>query len=652
MATKADPQIVQKALDQSRAQRTQITRGAPLPIDTVHIVGNCTQCGRIGFTVLGFPDPPYAGPQGQPRFRNASELQRFLEDLLKRPPPMPSPEDKNNGTQCACGAPADPREIAGLRFMHAMPGSGAELIAEGLRGGGSLLLSAAGESLGGDDFKWKIYRAPADGIEAVIANTIDDAAIEKSFGRPLTLAFAWKRILDAAKAGKETLEAVEAGYWIYAGPRENTALEKQIADTIAGDRDRADYPLVSLGQKAPMPVGPAWQQWAYEHAQGIGKGDLRAGVVLDMSVVRKMVVSALGRLQIATREEQDGKVLSAEIGDARWPIETVIVALGAAHLGWTLSETVAAAVGEAAARVQVLGQFLAAVRKARPEVEFVVDGMRLNPKRKDGTLGRPVNLLVTPFRLQPGTPEFDREVRFVCDDLAKDADVTRLCPCGAKAFIAARLFPQNVVDEFKKSTGDKSPWVIDSWPAGAPKAALLATISCDMHVRIPGEQELIAAGISKEGFDRRLSEDLSNSIFAVDVSMHEDKAKKRALLAYGPLVASVVMNDHLVSALHDACGRPLRATQVEAQVTTPNCLALYEEGFDDDQLDKVLEAGAAQDGVPPGAPTPFSLTWDVQLNAAPVGRFQNLYPQQQQPGQPGQPGQPAPPPQRGAPRSR
>ncbi len=649
--SKADPQIVQKALDQARAQRSQITRGAPLPIDTAHLVGNCTQCGRVGATVLGFPDPPYAGPQGRPRFRNAGELKRFIEeDLLKRPPPMPSPEDKNNGQVCACGAPADPREIAGIRLMHAMPGSGAELIVEGVRGGGSLLLSAAGESLGGDDFKWKMYKAPLDGIEAEISNGVDDASIEKAFGRPLTLAHAWKRLLDAAQNGKETLEEVEPGYWIFAGPRENVALDKQIKDTIGENKDRGEYPLVSLAQKAPMPMGPSWPQWAFEHAQAIGKGDMRAGVILDLGTVRKMISSSLSRLQIGAREEQEGRLITAEIGDARWPMEPIIVALGAGHLGWTLAETVAAAVGESAARVQMLAQFLQAIRKARPEIEFKVDGMRLNVHRKDGTMGRPVNLLVTPFRLQPGTPEFDREVRFVCDELPKGTDVTKQCPCGAKAFIAARLFPYNVVDEFKKTTGDKLPWVVDSWPADAPKAALLGTISCDLHVRIPQEAELMAAGITKESFDKRLAEDLPNSIFAVDVSMHEDKAKKRALLAYGPLVASVVMNDHLVSALHDACGRPLRAQQLEAQVTTPNVLCMYEEGFDDDQLDRVLEAGAAQDGIPPGAPTPFSLTWDVQLNAAPVGRFQNLYPQQQQPGQPGAP--PAGPPQRGAPRSR
>ena len=64
-------------------------------------------------------------------------------------------------------------------------------------------------------------------------------------------------VTEAARGGKETLEQVEPGYWLYAGPRENTALEQQIKDTIAGGTERGDYPLVSLGKHAPMPAGPA-----------------------------------------------------------------------------------------------------------------------------------------------------------------------------------------------------------------------------------------------------------------------------------------------------------------------------------------------------------------------------------------------------------
>jgi hypothetical protein len=45
---------------------------------------------------------------------------------------MPMQTDKDNGRTCVCGAPADPREVQGVRFIHAMPGAGAEITASEL----------------------------------------------------------------------------------------------------------------------------------------------------------------------------------------------------------------------------------------------------------------------------------------------------------------------------------------------------------------------------------------------------------------------------------------------------------------------------------------------------------------------------------------
>ncbi len=640
MVTKADPLSLRRALDSARNQRNQIVRGALLPIDTAHVFGACPNCGRLGSSVLGFPDPPYAGQPGQPRFRNAFELTRFLDTLVTQPGPMPAPDDRNQGKQCACGAPVQSREVAGVRYMHAMPGAGAELIAEGVAGGGSLILAPSGRAAEGEKFSWRLFRAPVDGNEHEVDGGLDDGAIEKAFGRPLTLAQTWKKVLDAAKAGTETVHRVEAGYWIWAGPTADKSLDAKVAELVKQNPSSVARGLTELGKDTPLPVGPAWPFWAFEHAKAIESHELRAGVILDMDAIKRSITTQLDRMNVGWREQTTahGPVITSFVGEATWQIELQIVAFGAAHLGWTLAETVAAAVGESSARLQVLGQFIAAIRKARPEIEFKVDGLKMTPARKDGTHGRPINLAVTPFRFQPGTPEFDREVRFCCDELAKDADATRSCPCGVKAFVAARLFPWQVVEEFRRATEGKSPYIVQSWPEENPKAALLATISCEQHVRVPAADELAAAGLTPETFDKRLATDLSNSIFAVDVSMHEDAKKNRALMVYGPLVASVVMNDHLVSALHDACGRPLRAKQVEAQVCTPNMLVMYEEGFDDDQLDRVLEMGSTADGLPPGADPPFSLTWDVRLDAAPVGRFMNLRPPPPEAGGQGQAG--------------
>lgn len=665
MSETVDSAAVRRALEQARGQRTQITRGAPLPIDTAHVVGACPSCGTLGATILGFPDPPYAGPQGQPRYRNAQELTRFIEEIFKNPPPMPAPEDpadtKTNPPQwrgiCKCGAKvappqpdqrtgkmvgdpdATPRRVCGVRFIKAMPGSGAELVVEALSGEGGSKPYADGDTLG-----LRVLRAPLDGLEADVADKLDDESITKGFGRPLTLAQAWKRALDQAAEGAEVIEQVEPGYWIWAGPKDNTSLDQKIEETIGGNAARGNFSLLAIPQLAPMPQGPAFPQWAYEHAEKVLKGDLRAGVVLDQAVVKKLVQTQLERISLTWQEQANGAVVMAFAGEMRWPVEVAIVSLGAAHLGWFLGETTAAAVGEAMARISEIKRFVDAARSERPDITFQMDGLRLLPKRADGSFGRPINLMEMPFRFPPGSVDFKRELKFVCDDLPKGANPTKMCPCGARAWVSARLFPDQVVEEFKKATQGKTPRIIEQWKNGA----LVATISCDRHVRIPMEDELNEAGLKGDAFDKRMKEDLPNSVFAVDVSLHEDKNKKRALLAYGPLVASVVINDHLISALHQACGKPLRTKEAGALVTSPNVICLHESGFDDDRLDEVLDLGAAMDGIPENVDPPFDLSWDVSLEAAPIGKFANLHPQQPQPGQmpAGQPNGAAPAPAR------
>ena len=57
MTETVDATAIRRALDQSRGQRTQITRGAPLPIDTAHVVGACPNCGHVGATILGSTTP-------------------------------------------------------------------------------------------------------------------------------------------------------------------------------------------------------------------------------------------------------------------------------------------------------------------------------------------------------------------------------------------------------------------------------------------------------------------------------------------------------------------------------------------------------------------------------------------------------------------
>ncbi|MEZ4390431.1 MAG: hypothetical protein R3A48_04985 [Polyangiales bacterium] len=662
MSVTVEASNVRRALEMAREQRTQITRGAPLPIDTAHVVGACPKCGHLGATILGFPDPPYAGPQGKPRYRNAKELQAFVEEIFRNPPPLPAQDDPSEPSKdpqqqganwkgyCVCGADvmppqpdprtgemlespdATPRLVCGVRFIKAMPGAGAELVLEALSAGDGGVGFEKGVSLG-----WKLLRAPVDGVEAEVSGKFDDAAVEAHFGRPLTLAHVWSKVLAKAAAGEESIEKVDAGYWVWAGPRENTNLDEELKKLIGEDPEKGSFPLLSIPQLAPMPQGPFFAQWAYEHGEAIQKGDLRAGVLIDRAAVRKLIEAQLGRAAMQWREVENGALILATAGELTWPMETAIVSLGAAHLGWYFSETAAAAVGECMARLGELRRWVDAVRAERPEMTFTVNGMQIVGKRADGTMGRPINLQDLPFRAPPGSPDFRRELRFACDDLPKNADPTRRCPCGERAWLAARIFPVKVVEDFKAATGGKSPKIIEHWDT----AALVATISCDRHVRVPAAEEIESTGLKDAAFDKRLKEDLAFNVFAVDVSLHEDKNKKRALLAYGPLVASVVINDHFIAKLHQMCvlpdkTLPLRGDEVSAVVTTPNVLCLHEPDFDDDMLEQVLDMGAAMDGIPAEVPMPFDLSWDVTLTAEPKGNFVNLRPPPQGQGQPPQ----------------
>ena len=407
---------VRRALELARDQRTQITRGAPLPIDTAHVVGACPKCGHLGATILGFPDPPYAGPQGKPRYRNAKELQGFIDEIFRNPPPLPAQDDPSDPPKqqgqapawkgyCVCGADvmppqpdprtgemmespgATPRQVCGVRFLKAMPGAGAELVIEALAGGDGGIAWEKGVAI-----SWKILRAPVDGLESEVADAMDDGAIEKNFGRPLTLAAAWQRVLAKAAAGEEVVEKADAGYWIWAGPKDNQNLDDEIKKIIGDDQEKGSFPLVAIPQLAPMPAGPFFAQWAHEHGEAIQKGDLRAGVILDRATVRKLLETQLLRASLGWKEVENGALVLAGAGELTWPMETAIVSLGAAHLGWYLGETTAAAVGEAMARLGELRRWVDGARAERPDMTFQVNGMQMVGKRADGTMGRPINL--------------------------------------------------------------------------------------------------------------------------------------------------------------------------------------------------------------------------------------------------------------------
>jgi hypothetical protein len=149
---------------------------------------------------------------------------------------MPPQPDPNTGEMLE-SPDATPRLVCGVRFLKAMPGSGAEMVVEALAAGDGGVGWEKGVSIG-----WKLLRAPVDGNETEVANALDDEAIEKNFGRPLTLAHAWSRVLAKAATGEELIEKVDAGYWIWAGPKENKVLDDEIKKLIGEYAEKGSFP--------------------------------------------------------------------------------------------------------------------------------------------------------------------------------------------------------------------------------------------------------------------------------------------------------------------------------------------------------------------------------------------------------------------------
>ena len=154
--------------------------------------------------------------------------------IAKIMPPQPDPR---TGEMVSVEG-ATPRRVCGVRFIKAMPGSGSELVVEALSGGDGGVPYTDGVVI-----RTRLLRAPLDGAETEVSDTVDDETIEKTFGRPLTLAKTWKIALDAAAKGEEVIKEVEPGYWIWVGPKEDAGLEQRVKDLVGEDKQKAAFPL-------------------------------------------------------------------------------------------------------------------------------------------------------------------------------------------------------------------------------------------------------------------------------------------------------------------------------------------------------------------------------------------------------------------------
>jgi hypothetical protein len=614
MSTLVNVPAVRDRLASAREVHARVEAASAERADTIYFVGACAGCGTLATAVWSTSDSA-TREAGSP-CRRASEVRRVLGSAFAEAPRVRVAGEDKNATQCACGRDVFDRRIVGVRWLRTLAGTGAECIVEGTALSNAVDEIASVPTL--EAFRWRLLRGVRDGGETDVGAAFDDDAFREAFGRDLTLTHTWSRLFERARAPGGAVIQIEDGLWIFAGPRGDDALTGAINGLLAERSSRAAYPIADLAKYVPLPPGPSWTEGLGDHA-GWSR-EFEAGVIIDHDVTRRGLRLALRRSASDVSPSDDGSVI-ARRGEVAWPIDPRRVALGGVHIGLTLSESLAMAAREAIVRLDTIERWLKSARAARPDVVFVVRGTLAHPVRRDRTVGRPLDLSTLPFVVPPATLDFDREMRFACDDVPPWADASRVCSCGATATIAARIVPWTMVVASVREGEGGAPRVLRKLPDESVRAAIAVAAGCDRHTWLPSESELARWGLDDDALGRRIAEDLRRAQYFVDVSLCESASGHRALAVRGPFAASAVLDEHWIASLHEATESRLRGRFAIAVVVTPSAFLLAEESFDAGVLDELATNAGLREGVPePIARSPL-LRARVTLDALPSGRF-------------------------------
>jgi hypothetical protein len=90
--------------------------------------------------------------------------------------------------------------------------------------------------------------------------------------------------------------------------------------------------------------------------------------------------------------------------------------------------------------------------------------------------------------------------------------------------------------------------------------------------------------------------------------------------------ACSMTDDHLIAALHRACGAPLRGLVAGAVALSTSALVLHEPALSPAALDRLCARFAADADARPGGADTSHVARDVRLDAIPRGRLSRLDP--------------------------
>jgi hypothetical protein len=563
-----------------------------LPVDVATLTLRCEACEQVREVGFRFEHSPYIGQAGKPLYRNLDEAFASCASLLEDREPSIDEQDWSASRRCPCRAPAHLTRATRVRLVRSMAGTGS-----------SLVLEARSGSVGGRH----ALRVPSRGVPEAVEPTTDMLA--RAFGRPLTLFDAWTEV-DPERSSQHEAEH---------GVRLFSALDPEAlrADIVAFI---GAAPFVVVRLDASTVKGPAWPASLATLGAHLAS-DGAASLVIDRRIMHARL-RALAAHHGATVEHTRPERFDVSFGGLVTLVYPHQVARVMAAFGLTLADACAHALDDALSGLQRIATFLGNVGRARPEAQLRVDGGVGAIQRADGSFGPPFLLESLPVHLDPASPEMDREIRYLCDALPPWSDPTRVCTCGAAAWLERRLMPFRAVERMMAAP-EREPWLLETWARdGRPRAVEVVVASCSTHRRIYPRRVLEAAGVADAAsLEERLARDRGLASFSVQLEQVEDQAGARSIVARGPLAASILLEPAWLAGLHEHAGRPITSPHAEAWAFAPDAVCLLDAGFRQAERDRLAALTLVASGLPPDAPPPFAIRLRADLAQAGAAHF-------------------------------
>lgn len=498
-----------ECLGLARVARGAMGARVALVPDTLHRVLRCGRCGALTLDTRAYEGTLQLVDGGQRPCASLAELGAFLDAhaLALRAGDAPDP--------CPCGAPWITLQPVAARFFHAVPGTGAELMAE---------LSAAPGATPAQ--RWA--RLPVDGDPAWWdGEGALDAWAVAAFGRPLTLAALWQTLWQSPGGG---LAAIEPGYWLYCAPVGATEAPAALEALVAAEPSRR---VVALSPRAVQK--PAWA-WLREAMAAPGARDAVVATVIDAEHFLRRIALAAARVAMEARRDASGWWLCRQ--GVSWPVHLSAAMDEAMVLGLDLSAAAAAAVAVVSSQIDRVVAFLQTATAARPGLQFAQEGDGFVPVRAGAPTGaRPIPLGVAAALGDDGAA-IERDLRFHLDEAPPWADRWRVCPCGAARRLTVGAASSARLAAMQAAEGAG----LLRWPDAAVDAgAGLLALACDRHVDYALGALAADAGLSAAEVVARYEDDLRRAEFAVQVAAQGEGAGRGVWLVQGEGVGAAAI---------------------------------------------------------------------------------------------------------------